>query len=557
MSGTTVAPAARTPAGGPRASAGWATGWRSPVGLVIIATTLLALGLRLYQFTRPGYLFGLTEYDDGAYFGSAVRLLQGTLPYRDFVLVQPPGITLLMVPSALLAKVAGTMWGIVSGRILTAVASAAGVTLLGLLIRHRGPLATLIACGTLAVFPDSVAASHTVLVEGWLVLFCLIGAVIVFDRDGLAGNRRLAWGGVAFGFAGAVEAWAIVPVLVVLALTVTRLRRAVLFLAGVAAGFCLPLLPFAALAPRGLYRSLIVAQIGPRASADRISLWVRLREMTGLSDLSPAGHANVVLSPLHLPQHRVVAAAALGLSLLVFGGFLAAGLLRRRLPGALDWFAVASTTGIVVMFLYPSQFHYHFSAFIAPFLGLAIALPVGALVQWWHERAARRAGARSRPPGPVLGRLVTVAAAVGLAAFAVVQAGAESKLVPYAGPAKIAAIARHIPPGSCVSTDSISLLVLSGHLTSDVPGCSRMLDGLGTDLALSGGLKPGTGAGQVPAVAAVWRQAFTHARFIWLTGKNGYRIAWTPMLRDYFTSHFALVPGTSSGDPLYQRKVGG
>jgi len=79
----------------------------------------------------------------------------------------------------------------------------------------------------LAVFPDSVAAAHTVLVEPWLVLFCLAGAVALFDGDRLAGaglagpglaagGRRLMFGGVAFGFAGAVEGWAIVPVLVLL-----------------------------------------------------------------------------------------------------------------------------------------------------------------------------------------------------------------------------------------------------------------------------------------------------------------------------------------------------
>ena len=53
------------------------------------------------------------------------------------------------------------------------------------------------------------------LLEPWLVLFCLLGALAVFDGDRLAGSRRrLVWGGVAFGFAGAVKVWAILPVLV-------------------------------------------------------------------------------------------------------------------------------------------------------------------------------------------------------------------------------------------------------------------------------------------------------------------------------------------------------
>ena len=65
--------------------------WRTPVNLAIIIITLVAFALRLYyQATRPGFLFGVNEYDDGPYFGSAVRLVHGTLDYRDFILVQPP-----------------------------------------------------------------------------------------------------------------------------------------------------------------------------------------------------------------------------------------------------------------------------------------------------------------------------------------------------------------------------------------------------------------------------------------------------------------------------------
>ena len=87
--------------------------------LIIVAATLLGLLLRLYQLSRPGFLLSVNEYDDGPYFGSAVRLVYGALPYRDFLIVQPPGITLLMTPVALLSKATGTAWGMAIGRILT------------------------------------------------------------------------------------------------------------------------------------------------------------------------------------------------------------------------------------------------------------------------------------------------------------------------------------------------------------------------------------------------------------------------------------------------------
>jgi alpha-1,2-mannosyltransferase len=579
---------------------------RDQATVAIAAATLLALGLRLWQLGRPGYLLGLTEYDDGPYFGSAVHLVQGVLPYRDFVLVQPPGITLLMTPAALASKLTGTAWAMAAGRILTALASTAGVVLTGLLVRHRGVVATTVACGFLAVYPDSVAAAHTVLVEPWLAAFCLAGAVAVFDGDRLAGRRRLAWGGAAFGFAGAIEAWAIVPVLVVLVLCVSRprvvfsppprsapapvrhppplclprhclprhcpprhcpprLRRAAAFAAGVAAGFLIPVLPFAAAAPERFYRSLIVAQIGPRAAVTRVPVYARLTEMSGLAYLHPPGPAGLGFA--HLQDHTATALGVMSLVLFIVGGLAVVVLAARRPPTALEWFAVATTALVVAIFLWPSQFHYHFCAFLAPFLALAIALPAsgarpasGALPASGTALAASgtalpasgtgRAGAADRAwQRPVA---AGIAAAV-IAAFAVIGVRAENGLRPYVSPAEIAAAARVIPPGSCVVTDEVSLLLLADRFTAARPGCSPVVDGLGTDLALSGGLRPATGAGRVPAVAAVWRQAFARAQFVWLSRLGHRRIAWSPALRAYFTSHFTRVLTDRRGDALYRR----
>jgi len=189
---------------------------------VIAACTALALFLRLYQLSRPGYLLGVTEYDDGALFGNAVRLANGAIPYRDFAVVQPPGSIVLIAPVALLAKVTGTAWGLGIARILTVVADSACVALLGLLVRHRGALAAGVASGVYAVYPDALRASHTFLLEPWLNLFCLVGALLVFDGDRMAGSRRrLVFGGVALGFAVAIKLWAVIP-LAIIALLLAR-----------------------------------------------------------------------------------------------------------------------------------------------------------------------------------------------------------------------------------------------------------------------------------------------------------------------------------------------
>ena len=520
------------------------SGWLTPVNIVIAAVTLLALGLRLFYLTRPGYLLGVTEYDDGSYFGSAVRLVHGMLPYRDFVFVQPPGITLLMTPVALLARVIGTDWGLAVARIATMLAGAAGVALAGLLVRHRGVLAALIACGFVAIYPDSVASAHTLLVEPWLVLFCLAGAVAVFDGDQITGSRRrLLWGGVAFGFAGVVEAWAIIPVLVVLALGLRWPRRMAAFVGGVAAGFVIPVLPFAALAPRMFYNSVIVAQVGGRVNAVRMPLWYRLRQMSGFANETHVRHLYVI-GVIALIIAVVIVACAIAL------------LLTRQLPPPIEWFAFASTAAVVAIFLWPAQFHYHFSGFLAPFVGLSIALPVARAMAAVRARADGSTAARSG--GSPACRLLCWAA-VGLAAVLLVvgtwsQAAFESTLKPDAPVAMIAVGRQIIPPGACVLADNSAYTIVTNRFLSSVPGCPVIDDGTGANYALSNGRGALTGAGRVPAVAAMWHSAFAHAQYVWLTSLSRLRIAWNPALRAYFKANFVHVANHTHDLRLYVRK---
>jgi hypothetical protein len=491
--------------------------------VLIIIATLLALVVRGYRMTRPGYLLAVHEYDDGPYFGSAVSLVHGVLPYRDFIFVQPPGITLLMSPAALLSRLTGTASGLAIGRILTAAASTAGVALAGLLVRHRGLLAVAVTCGFIAVHAASVAAAHTVLVEPWLVMFCLIGALAIFDGDRLAtSNRRLIWGGVAFGFAGAIELWAIVPVLVIFALCLPRIRRAGMFTAGVAAGFLVPVLPFAALAPRQFYRGLIIAQIGHRPGSIRIPIWFRLQDMTGLTPNSSSGHLAIFFMV-------VIIVGFIG------GALTATYLITHRAPPLLDRFAVLTAALVVAMLMVPPQFHYHFSAFLAPFLALAIGLTAAGLVA--ATRPADSVAIASGRHGWLIVSMACLVIAI-LGGFQVADQVARS------GRAEGAAsvlVARAIPRGPCVLTDQVTYLLISNRFDSDVPGCPVILDGTGADLTLSHGRTPQTGAGRNPAVATFWRDAFAHAQYVLLSAKNSHRIAWSPRLRTYFHNNFSRV----------------
>ena len=494
----------------------------SAVTAVIITATLLAVALRIYDLTRPGYLFGISEYDDGTDFGSAIRLVHGGVPYRDFIMVQPPGITLIMFPVALITKGMGTITGMAVARVVTALASAAAVPVTGLLTRHRGFVAVLVSCGFLAIYPDSIMAARTVLLEPWLVLFCLLGALAVFDGDRVTTGRRLLLGGVLFGFAGAVKVWAILPVAVILLLTARRPRQAAVYAGGVALGFCVAVVPFALTAPSTFYRSVIVAQL-VRNDLVRIPQGYRLQHMLGLAHLSQLATPVLVI-----------------IGIVVVAGIAAVSVLGSRLahsaPPALDWFATGTCALVVAAFLWPADFYYHYGGFLAPFLALALALPLSRLLAALPTEGARRWPARVR-------RWATVATCAALVVLTVLQVAAEEHEASGVPASEIAAVQRIIPPGACVATDQVSYTIAINRFVSTAPGCSLMIDGVGTDYALSNGRNGQTGAGSSPAVVAAWLAEFRAAKYAWLTWQETRRIPWTPALTAYFHNFVALAGG--------------
>jgi hypothetical protein len=220
--------------------------------------------------------------------------------------------------------------------------------------------------------------------------------------------------------------------------------------------------------------------------------------------------------------------------------------LTRRAPPALDIFATATFGLAVIAFLWPSDFYNHYAAFLAPFLALAIALPLARVLG-----SPPLAGARARPV--LLRRGAAVLAAVTIAAFAVLQGLAESHLAAAIPATEISAAERMVPPGACVVTDQVSYTIAINRFTSDVPGCSVMVDGVGSDYALSGGHNALNGAGRVPAVEQLWMSAFRSAQYLWITASSAPRIPWTPRLRAYFLANF--VPLTEGPDWLYIRKL--
>ncbi|HSZ40875.1 MAG TPA: hypothetical protein VK817_13025 [Trebonia sp.] len=550
---------------------------------VIVGCAALGFLLRGYQLARPGYLLGVTEYDDGVMFGNALRLVSGSIPYRDFQMVQPPGSMIILAPVALLAKVIGTAPGLAVARVLTVAADVTNIVLIGVLIRQRGPLAVGIACGIYAVYPDALSADHTFMLEPWLNLCCLIAAVLLFDGDRLAGTgprgapddrppprssgtARLTWAGVAFGFGAAVKIWAAVPfaiavvVLLVAAFRAessppvppvppvppaprpsraagprARLRPAALVTGGAALGLGVPLLPFAIMAPGGLARGVLIGQLARNSGGQRDPL-PRLVDMAGLRAI-----------PARLPGAATLIVFAV-VMLACYAWAFRGGRYRRRGSAWLDVYALAGAILTTVMFLWPRLFYSHYGAFAGPFLGLAVALPIGLLVAGLGAPVLAGepvpvgepvlSGAVRSPRVTRVTAVMAVLVVLGLAGTTVNQLRAESKL----SGAQVAPTAdRLIPAGACVLTNGAAYTVAAGRFFATDPDCPQIVDSFGTLFAMTDGGSINAPLPELNPVRAVWQSSLEHATYVWITDDTTYQIPWDAQLLSYFRAHFRLV----------------
>ena len=558
----------RVPAGADSAPAERATRRRpSAVALVIAACAALALALRAYQLSRPGYLLGVTEYDDGALFGDTLQFVSGVIPYRDFQMVQPPGGMLIMAPAALLAKVIGTARGLAVARLLTIGADTANVVLLGLLVRHRGALTAGIAGGLYAICPDALVASHTFMLEPWLNLCCLLAALALFDGDRLVGigtsavsdsgrkprlsdTARLAWAGVAFGFGASVKIWALAPfavagLLLLLAawrvsparrqasppgLVAARLRPAATLAGGAAVGLGVPLLPFAVMARVGLARGVLIGQLARNSGGHR-DPFARLADMSGLRLLpgSPSSRTLLVV-----------------LALVLIACYAWAHVAAGRHPAWLDAYAAGAAILVTVMLLWPRLYYSHYGAFAGPFLALAIALPIGLLAGW----PAIRPAAGTRTTAAIMPAVITpdtitpLTAALAVALTAGLVWGGYSALKNEStlhGSEVAAAADKLIPAGACVVTNGASYTIAVGRFFSGTPDCPPMVDSFGTLFAMTSGGNQNSPAAALRPVVELWQSTLERAQYVWLNSDTESQIPWNSQLYDYFRTHFRLI----------------
>ncbi len=501
--------------------------------LAVVAIALFSLSLGLFQLLRAGGLHAILEYDDGVWFGSTLRLVDGALPYRDFVMDQPPLVPLLLSPVGLLSHFIGAAGAFGAARIVTVAVEAVNVVLVGLLLRHRSVLCIVVSCTVLAVFPAAVVTSRTVLLEPYCDLFCLLGLVIAFDGGRLTRDRkRIALAGAAFGAGCACKAFALLP-LVVLAgqfwavqgalPTPKHLKDAARLLAGAAASFCFICSPFLVIAPGAFVRQVVLTQLvrGARAMSDH---WSRVAELVGVP---PAPNGGVL--PDSFERIVIVAVVALVCAALVATWRAA----ERPARASLERYGVVCVVLTGAGLAWPAAFYYHYAAFLAPFLALPFGVAAEALSK-------------------TKGWAIALASACALIVVGSAHAVRAVQTVDQPNLADVAYVDRTIPAGSCTVSDNPAVLVLADRFS--VPaGCSDLVDADGSTLVWSGG-KRGANALSTQAALVDWVRVFEQADYLLLTGGlTPGRIPWGPTLLGYLHAHFRMA-GDTGGIVVWARE---
>ena len=480
------------------------------VGLAAALAPIIFLHQRLLNY----------GYDGVVYVGSSVQLANGAVPYRDFVLVHPPGVVLLLLPIALLSRLIGIPAVFGAANLLTIVVVAANCGLVARLMRPRSAPGALVGGLTLALFPGLFFDDQTTKLEPFMMGALLLGLILLYPDARRPQRRRALAAGVAMGFSIAIKLWAIFPVAVVL-IVVAVCGRGVAprFARGLALGVGLPLAPFVLAAPGSFAHDVATSQlfrglslIGSFGDAGRL----RYLAMYSFGDFA---HFEVVATV-------VVAVVA--------GTLVAAG--RRATP--LDWTAAIGLLASVTALLVPVEFYSYYSYFPEVLLAIAAATTTALVCEETGRRAGPRLTNSLRTFGPPVGLaiLLVVGAVLATGALAMDRhmMPAEAVRVPVAG------IQRVIPAGSCVVTNNLYFVFLANRYLSNERNCPTMVDPYGTWLAANPLYPPPNPPWHVPGLESQWRSWFAASQYAVMVDSNRDFIPWTAGLSQWFSAHFRL-----------------
>jgi alpha-1,2-mannosyltransferase len=401
------------------------------------ALFVLAFLVRLVPLLNGGGLYPTDNYDPSVYYAAAVGLNEGRLPYRDFLLLHPPGLLLFLQPFAALGALIGDPGANAAAHVTFMLMGAVSTVIIFRLLAPRGLLAASLGAGFYLVYFPAIYSERTTRLEGLASLLILLGLVALGPQMMKASvGWRAVLAGALFGLGATVKIWGVVLVaaLCLWLLLSQGLKMALLAAAGALAAAVIVIGPFAVLAPQ-FWSMVVLDQVGrPRLLVGPVE---RLNDILGLGQFGPAT----------LPLWITV-------TLLAVVACCLAAALRT---GAGRLFGLLLVVALVTLLTAPSWFTHYGVLSAAP---LALVLGVGVA-----EIAAKL---------PAWGRgLATVLVALLIAAGAVAQLE-QVEGSPFPG-AEVAAVLSSRP--GCVTTDNPTSLILSDTLRRNLRrGCPLMVD---------------------------------------------------------------------------------
>jgi alpha-1,2-mannosyltransferase len=254
--------------------------------LWLVAIAVTAFLFRLVPVLRGGGVFGIGNYyDDGVYYASATGLVHGQLPYQDFLLVHPPGITLLLTPFAAMAQVIGDSYGFAFARLAWMLLGAANAVLIWKILRPVGPVAALFGGFGYAVLYPAVYVEKSTLLEGPATTALLIAMVLLerVAQGGYIARSRALAAGALLGLATAIKIWGVLTLLIILGwlLFVRRFRVALQVMIASAVSVTIICLPFFVRAPTAMWNQIVRDQFA-RPRDGGVTILDRLQGLAGL-----------------------------------------------------------------------------------------------------------------------------------------------------------------------------------------------------------------------------------------------------------------------------------
>jgi alpha-1,2-mannosyltransferase len=439
-----------------------------PTIRLAVGVAVVGFLVRLVPILIGGGLHFFGRYDDGVYYTAAEALTFGHVPYRDFVLLHPPGLTLVLVPFAALGRLTSDPTGMAVGRLVFMAIGALNAVLIALLAKRWGWLAAITAGLLYACWMPAVFGEQSTLLEP-LGTTGVLTALLLLCRPGLPIVRRRAevFAGVALGLAVTFKIWYVAPVAVVLAwlLLRRRFRSTARVLAASAVSAAVVLLPFFVLAPRQMFRMVVLDQL--ERSGQTTSPFVRLPFILGVQPLANGHSTEIVIG-------TSIAVAVIAVAALVCLRDAAARVIVALL-----------TVNLLILLVTPAFFLHYAELTAAPMtliVGIGLSKLRGAITRAWVARAV----------------IACFGAAI-LTSGIAIMATPEGTAFPGKSFAAAA------PPG-CVMADDPQAMIQMNRLTSDFKaGCVVPVDvsGITYDRLRRVG-PPGTHLGRAANLA--WQQ---------------------------------------------------